>query len=119
MSIETKKEIILQKNQVFDQVFQVELIESCRIGNGIVQLSQLEKELLVNTFDSSQFDVSYFIPASGTGSRMFKFLFEWMNDKKSSSEILSFFENMNELPFYQRLVDEGVIKSQNNQCILF
>ena len=110
MSIETKKEILLQKNQVFDQEFQVDLADSCRVGDGIVQLSTLEKDLLISVFDRSCFNISFFIPASGTGSRMFRFLFEWQEKGVESKEVDLFFDNLKELPFYKSLIENGLIK---------
>ena len=117
MSIETKKEIILQKNQVFEQEFQVNLIESCRVGNGIVRLSDDEKELMINNFDISKFNLSFFIPASGLGSRMFKFLFEWIEEKKSTQEVDKFFKNIGQFPFYKTLVEEGLTEPINQRKV--
>ncbi len=114
MSIETKKEIILQKNQVFEQEFQVKLNESCSAGNGIVRLSDDEKEMMINNFDTLEFTPSFFIPGSGSGSRMFKFLFEWLENRTSSKEINEFFDNIDSFPFYNELVEEGLTSDLND-----
>ena len=109
MSIETKKEILLQKNQVFEQEFQVNLSESCRVGNGIVRLSDIDRKQMINDFDTSKFNLSFFIPGSGSGSRMFKFLFEWLENRAPSKDVNEFFHNIKSFPFYSELVEKGLI----------
>ena len=99
MSVETKKEIINQRNQVFEQEFQVELSSSCKVGNGIVRISEEEKEKLVNSFDANSLQPEFFIPASGSGSRMFSFLYQWLEDEVETESVKLFFNQCQKFPF--------------------
>lgn len=115
MSIETKKEILLQKNEVFEQDFQVNLIDSCRVGDGIVRLTSQEIDFYSKAFDLTKQDISCFIPASGSGSRMFKFLFEWIKNGDSSSELFDFFESIQDFPFYDNLIEKIDLTEETNK----
>ena len=70
------------------------------MGNGIISL---------DSFDDSFNDqkVSFFIPASGSGSRMFSFLREFVMKQKYTDEIKLFFESIKSLALY---------KSAKNEC---
>ena len=74
MNKENQKEIKAQKSDVFENSFKVELIDSCTIENGIISLSEDEKTQAELTYLELNEYPSFFIPASGSGSRMFKFL---------------------------------------------
>tara|TARA_R110002072_G_scaffold301400_1_gene481035 strand:- start:33368 stop:34684 length:1317 start_codon:yes stop_codon:yes gene_type:complete len=104
MSVETKKEIINQRNQVFEQEFQVELSSSCKVGNGIVRISEEEKEKLVNSFDANSLQPEFFIPASGSGSRMFSFLYQWLEDEVETESVKLFFNQCQKFPFSDSMV---------------
>ncbi len=103
MSIVTKKDIIDQRNQVFEQEFQVELASSCTVGNGILRLDGVAKENAIIAFEESKDKPSFFIPASGSGSRMFKFLYQWLEDEKETDEVQRFFTELPNFPFFGEL----------------
>jgi len=90
---------------------------STRYGMKVLQDDEAD-ELLNNYSDFIvDLDVMKFVPASGAASRMFKLLFEFIeeyeinekgeeffNHDKSSNSIHYFFENIEEFAFYQDLV---------------
>lgn len=103
MSVETKKDIIDQRNQVFENDFRVDLYSSCAVGEGILRLdNQLLQEVNLAFEDSNVFPM-FFIPASGSGSRMFNFLFEWLETGKESKEVSHFFCELPNFLFFNEL----------------
>ncbi len=103
MSIETKKAILLEKNQVFEQPFKVQLKESCSLQNGILKLTPERVSQYEKLFTNKKEQISFFIPASGSGSRMFAFLYQWLEDGKETKEVKQFFENIESFPFFSHL----------------
>ena len=69
-----------------------------------------------------------FIPASGAATRMFKDLYEYLNDKTENDSIDSFFDNLEQFAFYEDIKEfidcRGIDKDQINgrieiiDCIL-
>ncbi|MBL1281457.1 MAG: DUF4301 family protein [Fluviicola sp.] len=103
MSIATKKDIIEQHAQVFEREFQVELTASCTVGNGIVRANKEVIAKARTAFDSLSQQASFFVPASGSGSRMFGFLYQWLNGGLETQEIQHFFNELPNFPFYGEL----------------
>lgn len=103
MSVETKKDIITQQNQVLEQDFKVELYASCTVGNGILRADEQMIEDAKKQLAESEIYPHFFIPASGSGSRMFKFLFQWLEDGVETKEIKRFFRELPNFPFYNEL----------------
>ena len=110
MNKENQKEIKAQKSDVFENSFKVDLIDSCTIENGIISLSEYEKTQAELTYLELNEYPSFFIPASGSGSRMFKFLFEWLKDEIDTEDVQSFFNNAEKLPFFSSLVTNIIDK---------
>ena len=96
----------------------VNVIEAATVRNGILQLSEEEKQRLVSLYDSKKdgLDILKFIPASGAATRMFKSLYNFVrhfNPQKESVEdyverqddpkLESFFTRMKDLPFYDEV----------------
>jgi len=85
-------------------------------SNGIIRLDCDEVDDLVDIY--KEFDGSRvkFVPASGAATRMFKHLFEFIQDfptkgeealkDKSFNSTFHFFQNIKKQPFYSKLYDE-------------
>lgn len=61
------------------------LVAACRIQEGIIALNEEKIADLANSFYQSEKKISVFIPASGSGSRMFHFLFEFLDNPNESN----------------------------------
>lgn len=70
------EEIERQRKEVFGGEAKVKLFAPCTVESGIIRLTDEEKKKAVNDFAKSKSNISFFIPASGSGSRMFQFLHE-------------------------------------------
>ncbi len=103
MEEQQRREIETQKFQVFEQSHWVNLTEPCAIGNGILQPSPEEMNAYVNAFDASDFNAAFFIPASGSGSRMFSFLIDFLTNGNNTESSDRFFSEMEKFAFYQNL----------------
>lgn len=86
------------------------------VGNGILKLDSNEVDDLVDMYKSFGGSKVKFVPASGAATRMFKHLFEFIQDfptkgetclsDKSFGSAYNFFQSINRFPFYTKLYDE-------------
>ncbi len=105
-----------QREKVFNGHSKVTLFAPCRIGEGILQLSEDEWKKAVKSFRKSNASPTYFIPASGSGSRMFAFLFDYLNEPNTSDigSVERFMNHIQEFAFYQLLPNDLKTKIREN-----
>lgn len=105
-----------QREKVFNGHSKVTLFAPCRIGEGILQLSEDEWKKAVKSFRKSNASPTYFIPASGSGSRMFAFLFDYLNEPNTSDigSVERFMNHIQEFAFYQLLPNDLKTKVREN-----
>lgn len=74
----------------------IELLGSCRIDNGIGLLSESEQSLAIKDFENSRpnLNISFFIPSSGSGSRMFGAAYTFLNQGKPDDRSVEFIEHL-------------------------
>lgn len=58
----------------------VNLVAPCRVGHGVVQLNKEMEAHFLKRAKNSRKTMAFFIPASGSGSRMFQFLYEYLSN---------------------------------------
>ncbi|TNE53061.1 MAG: DUF4301 family protein [Bacteroidetes bacterium] len=94
-----------QRKKVFDGKPRVKLVNPCKIGNGIVNFSLFLRDELIKKYEHKQLEPYFFIPASGSGSRMFQFLYEFLDNPngQSSGQIERFFNHIEDFAFYQKV----------------
>lgn len=94
-----------QKNKVMGAHPEVTLISPCKVGEGILQVSQQLQQYLISVFEKETFSSCFFIPASGSGSRMFQFLFDFLEspDEENRSSVEKFLNHISEFAFFQQL----------------
>ena len=96
----------------------VNLKDVATIGNGILRLTEDERQNYINHFNKKRNDISFvkFVPASGAATRMFKFLFDFLKDfkpdeesinayvnRKKASNLSIFFVGIKNFPFYYKV----------------
>jgi len=90
------------------------------VGQGILRLNDKEIDVYKKLYDDFNEDVIKFVPASGAASRMFSFLFEFIENCKDhyksisdieQPEVRMFFENIKKFAFYDEL--DNKLKSKN------
>ena len=111
------EQIQFHKKRVFDKQPEVKLVEPCKIGEGIVHFLLVQRENLIQKFASSEVSSTFFIPASGSGSRMFQFLYDFLDqpNEENRGQVERFLNNIEELAFFQKLPMEikKKLKSHN------
>lgn len=88
----------------------LEVVKAASPDDGIRILSEEECDNAVKYYDSiaEQLKVVKFVPASGAATRMFKELFEFVNDNKRGKGIDTLLQSIDKFAFYEELKATGV-----------
>ncbi|WP_338356387.1 DUF4301 family protein [Yeosuana marina] len=117
------------------------LKEAATVGNGILNIENQKESHYIQLFERKKKELSMvkFVPASGAATRMFKFLFQFLNSYNSKEETLedyikrtdnvnvqTFVNNLEKLPCFEEVVHKihKVIPNYNDlsygeRCIEF
>lgn len=97
------------------------LVAAATIGQGLNAIESEEQQRLITLFDKEkdEKDLIKFVPASGAATRMFKFLFEFLEaydpDKESTNSFINknnanllsvFFAGAEKFPFFEMVLEE-------------
>jgi hypothetical protein len=96
-----------QKQKVANGNPTLEIDHPCHVNDGIIAIDQKVFKQYVKDFDKKikQIDLEFFVPASGSGSRMFQFLFEFLNkpNDENRSKAEKFINRIKDFAFYNRI----------------
>lgn len=110
-------QISKQKERIISGNPSIELVAPCKINEGILQISKMKQLELTELFNQTEKSICFFIPASGSGSRMFQFLYDFLNTPNESnrSEVERFLHAISEFAFFKKLPKEiqRKIQTQN------
>jgi hypothetical protein len=108
-----QKNIDQQLEKLKSGLPEIQLINPCSLNQGIIHLTEVENR---EVDDES---ITWFIPASGSGSRMFQFLFDYLNDGDlSKTEIKQFSESLTSFAFYQHIDSQYRKSFESNELSL-
>ncbi|MEY2793670.1 MAG: hypothetical protein RJA76_1662 [Bacteroidota bacterium] len=81
------------------------LFKAATPGEGVIQLSDEQVEEMSQKFDAekSKLSILKMVPASGAATRMFKSLFEHLQEGMTNKESKVFFEQLEKFAFYKSL----------------
>lgn len=98
----------------------VNLVNPCSVQNGIVRLSADEQRNLATMFLTNQRDMCFFIPASGSGSRMFEFLYDFFkhSDEDNRMKVERFLNHLNDFAFSTIIDEEVKMRLENGEMSL-
>jgi hypothetical protein len=102
----TQEESILIQQQALQKGAPIlPVVRSCRVGDGILSLPEEEQERLRTVASSFEEAIHFFIPASGSGSRMFAFLEEYLAQpsQELAEKAERFFSRLPEFALYRKL----------------
>lgn len=106
--------------EAFRQGFpSLEVVKAASPEDGITCLSEEACEAAVKHYEaiSEQLEVVKFVPASGAATRMFKELFEFVNDDKRGKGIDTLLQNIEKFAFYEELKATGVDFSDDKDVV--
>lgn len=88
MTTTSEQQINSQREKVSLPNPKLNIISPCKIGSGILKLSDSDWDFYNNAFNNLNCKIGIFIPASGSGSRMFEFLFDFLSNPTNESRSL-------------------------------
>lgn len=103
------EKIAIQKDKINRGNPTIELLGSCRIDNGIVSISKDKMKEAIQYHEQKIKDlkVSFFIPSSGSGSRMFGSAYDFIGQDAPTEDTIEFIEHLinsiEEFAFYNKL----------------
>lgn len=105
MTTNQEQQIIDQREKVSQANPKLNIVAPCRIGNGILQLTESEWDYYYNSFKNLNCKIGVFIPASGSGSRMFEFLFDFLSNPTDENRSLveRFLNRIQKFAFFRHL----------------
>lgn len=102
------------------------LLEPAIIGNGVLKCDSNKKQCYIDNFEANENNLSIakFTPASGAATRMFQFLYKFLNDfdtnfesfesySEKNNEFSQFLNGLEKFPFYE-IVLENIHKTIPN-----
>ena len=97
-----------QRIRLFSSLASPNIVEACRIGNGILQFTPEEIQKFKEAFVKYNGSLSFFIPASGVGSRMFDFLQQFLGSMghEQGDEVRLFLSKIQSFAFYHEVNEE-------------
>ena len=115
----TLKQVEAQVSRIKNGMSYSNLISAATIGNGIESYNESETQDLIESYEAKQssLNIVKFVPASGAATRMFKFLFQFLNnfnpekdtiesyaEKQNDSLIKIFVSGLEKFPFYEEVL---------------
>lgn len=100
-----EEKIELQRKLVFSANPVLKIVAPATIGNGILSFSDDEIQQFESYFKKAEKKICFFIPASGSGSRMFEFLYEFLSDPNESNraQVERFLNKLQSFAFFRQL----------------
>jgi hypothetical protein len=97
--------IEIQKQKVFGEQPDLKLVSPCKLGEGVITSDEEHRELLINKFEVTNPKTTFFVPASGSGSRMFQFLFDFLEgpNDENTSQVERFLNHIEDFAFFHKL----------------
>ena len=98
-----EKNVLEQKKAILNGVPSLDVLKPCRLGDGIIQLEKEEELAFKQRFELLTKQLSFFIPASGSGSRMFQFLYDYLNQTSelNQAQTEQFIRRISSFAFYK------------------
>jgi len=105
MTTTNEQQINSQREKVSQPNPKLNIISPCKIGNGILKLSDSEWNFYNDAFKNLNCKIGVFIPASGSGSRMFEFLFDFLSNPTNENRSLveRFLNRIQKFAFFRHL----------------
>lgn len=110
-----EKNVLEQKKAILNGVPSLDVLKPCRLGDGILQFEKEEELAFKQRFELLTKQLSFFIPASGSGSRMFQFLYDYLNQTSeiNQAQTEQFIRRITSFAFYKCFPNDVKEKIEN------
>lgn len=114
-SATSTQEIERQRQLVFNKQPAINIVAPCKLNDGVIRHSTFEKNRYMLSFLQSTDEVRFFIPASGSGSRMFQFLYDFLSapSEETRGKTERFLNAIEDFAFFELLPFELKEKVRN------
>lgn len=94
-----------QRAEVFGEQRDVNLEIACKLNQGVLRHGENDKSCFAQLFIEGNQDITLFVPASGSGSRMFKFLYDFLENpsEEDQSKVERFINSLPQFAFFELL----------------
>lgn len=101
----TINDIDKQREFVFGLQPEIKLVSPCKLDNGVMRHTTFEQKRFELIFKENEAPTTLFIPASGSGSRMFQFLYDFLDgpDEENRSKTEKFLNAIEDFAFFELL----------------
>jgi hypothetical protein len=91
-----------QRKQILNKQPEIQLTGACKVGEGIIELDDSEAKRLAKLLTASAVKKTMFVPASGSGSRMFEFLFNFITNptQENRGQVERFLNHIEDFAFF-------------------
>jgi hypothetical protein len=117
----TLKQVTAQVNRIKNGMSYSDLVSAATIGKGIASFNDKQTQDYITLYEAKQnaINIVKFVPASGAASRMFKFLFQFLNNYNPNETIVAYAERtgnslinifvsgLKDFPFYEQVVKKA------------
>jgi hypothetical protein len=105
MSAQTNASIAAQRQAIENGQQTLPVLRPCRLGDGILSITEAQQERYRQTARFFNEPLHFFIPASGSGSRMFAFLFDYLQhpDAENTKQAERFFSRLPDFALFRQL----------------
>ncbi|MEY4992785.1 MAG: hypothetical protein RI948_1672 [Bacteroidota bacterium] len=105
MSAQTNETIATQRQAILNGQQMLQVLRPCRLGDGILSFSEEQQDRYRQTARIFNAPLHFFIPASGSGSRMFAFLFDYLQhpDAENTKQAERFFSRLQDFALFRKL----------------
>ena len=105
MSVQTNSHIETQRQAIQNGQQTLPVLRPCRLGDGILSITEAQQERYRQVARFFNEALHFFIPASGSGSRMFAFLFDYLQhpDAENTKQAERFFSRLQDFALFRQL----------------
>jgi len=91
-----------QKERLFSSLSLPPIARACTLSDGIITLNAAQRTYFKGVFTMKKPSISFFVPASGSGSRMFDFLQQFLGSMghEHADDVQLFMRNVDSFAFY-------------------
>lgn len=105
MSAQTNATIETQRQAILNGQQALQVLRPCRLGDGILSFTEEQQERYRQIARFFNEPLHFFVPASGSGSRMFAFLFDYLQhpNAENTKQAERFFSRLQEFALFRKL----------------